>query len=171
MWRNGRRGRFKIYFCLRRVLVRVRSSAKHMLDMNITNDTKCPCSSGENYSNCCESFHKGALPSSAVQLMRSRYSAYAYDLPEYIIETTHPLNPGYRHEQVAWKKEISLFSRASSFKKLEILDSQEKDDTATVTFVAHISQNGGDASFTEKSLFKKIDGKWLYHSGQAVGIA
>ncbi len=37
---------------------------------------------------------------------------------------------------------------------------------AQVTFVAHLHQGEHDATFTEKSYFEKILGKWLYRGGQ-----
>jgi len=43
---------------------------------------------------------------------------------------------------------------------------EEKGLFATVTFVAHLSQNQQDASFTEKSYFEKVNGKWLYLNGE-----
>ena len=51
----------------------------------------CPCKSRENYSVCCQPFHLGrAKPETAVQLMRSRYSAYFFRLADYLVATTHP---------------------------------------------------------------------------------
>ena len=106
------------------------------------------------------------MPENALQLMRSRYSAYVLNLPDYIIETTHPANPRYSENKSAWKRSISQFSQNSSFQKLEVLDFQESDTLATVTFTAHLSQEGRDATFTEKSYFEKINGRWLYRDGQ-----
>lgn len=126
----------------------------------------CPCSSGKSYDKCCQIFHKGSLPGSALELMRSRYSAYALDLPDYIIETTHPGSPEYSEDLLDWKKKISSFSRNSKFEKLEVLDSQERGTIATVTFVAYLSQKKQDVTFTEKSFFEKLQGKWFYRAGQ-----
>ena len=39
---------------------------------------KCPCNSQKNYAECCELLHKNITKATtAEQLMRSRYSAYA----------------------------------------------------------------------------------------------
>ena len=51
---------------------------------------KCPCGSQDSYKNCCKPLHRGEPAKSAVQLMRSRYSAYALSLPDYIIATPSP---------------------------------------------------------------------------------
>lgn len=129
----------------------------------------CPCGTGNDYNVCCEPFHQGQLPDSALKLMRSRYSAYALCLPAYIVSTTHPANPQFSHDVTQWSQKISEFCSNTEFNKLEILAFQEKDQLATVTFVAHLSQNKKDVSFTEKSYFEKIKGKWFYRSGQLSG--
>jgi len=126
----------------------------------------CPCGTGKAYEACCKPFHQGELPDSALKLMRSRYSAYALGLPAYIIFTTHPQNPQFCLDTTLWAQKISEFCTHTEFEKLEILDFQEKDNFATVTFVAHLTQNKKDVSFTERSSFEKINGKWLYKSGK-----
>lgn len=126
----------------------------------------CPCGSGNSYHACCEPFHLGRLPESALKLMRSRYSAYARRLPEYIISTTHPGNAQSGHDSARRLREIVEFCVNTTFNGLEILDCEEKGEAATVTFTAHLSRNQKDVSFTEKSYFEKIGGKWFYHSGQ-----
>ncbi|MBI5272406.1 MAG: peptide deformylase [Chlamydiia bacterium] len=128
--------------------------------------TPCPCKSGNAYADCCQPFHKGKRPDTALQLMRSRYSAYALCLPAYIIHTTHPGSPQFCHDTAEWSKKISEFCTNTKFKNLEILYFQETASFATVTFTAHLAQDKKDTSFTEKSYFEKIKGKWLYRSGQ-----
>jgi len=126
----------------------------------------CPCCSGLPYDLCCKRFHKGTHAHNALELMRSRFSAYVLDLPEYIIKTTHPASPHYSEEHSSWKQQISEFSRSSHFGTLEILDFKELGTLATVTFVAHMQKDGADATFTEKSYFEKKNDIWLYRSGQ-----
>lgn len=136
-----------------------------MTDKN-NSETSCPCGSGNTYAKCCRSFHQGELPDSALKLMRSRYSAYALNIPEYIIHTTHPGSPQYNHDEEQWAKNISEFCLNTQFKKLDVLDFKENEPFATVTFVAHLTQENKDVSFTERSYFEKLKGKWLYRSGQ-----
>jgi len=131
-------------------------------------EVPCPCKSGNTYANCCRPFHQGELPDTALKLMRSRYSAYALCLPAYIIHTTHPENPQFSHDTARWSQKISEFCLSTEFNDLEILDFLEKPPLATVTFVAHLTQDKRDVSFTEKSYFEKIKGKWLYRSGQRI---
>lgn len=128
----------------------------------ISPNAACPCCSGKNYEECCGPCHLGKSAETALQLMRSRYSAYALDLPDYIIATTHPRNPAYEKDLETWRKSIVSFSGATHFKKLEIGAFEEKGNTATVTFTAYLEQAGQDVSFQEKSLFERIDSKWLY---------
>jgi len=126
----------------------------------------CPCGTGKSYIECCKPFHEGRLPDTALLLMRSRYSAYALSLPVYIMETTHPKNAQFSEDQDSWAQDIEEFCLHTKFHKLEILDAEDGKPFATVTFTAHLSQNKQDASFTERSAFEKVDGKWLYLSGQ-----
>jgi peptide deformylase len=126
----------------------------------------CPCGSGNSYAGCCKPFHQGKWPENALKLMRSRYSAYALRLPAYIILTTHPASPQFYHDTVQWAEQISQFCSTTEFKKLEILDFQEKDHFATVTFFAQVVQGAKDMSFTERSYFEKSKGRWFYRSGQ-----
>lgn len=130
--------------------------------------TLCPCRSGKEYKTCCQPFHLGKLPETALQLMRSRYAAYALCLPDYIIHTTHPASPQFCHDKVLWIQNITEFSSRTLFKDLEILEFQDNDPSATVTFFAHLFQGNKNVSFTEKSYFEKIQGKWLYHNGQFI---
>lgn len=134
---------------------------------SISNEHLCPCSSGKSYGLCCKLFHEGGDPPSALFLMRSRFAAYALDLPDYIMATTHKKNPQYQEDKRFWKRDLSRFSKDYLFESLEILESTE----FTVTFTAHIFRYhrvGGrqDCSFTEKSFFEQVEGKWLYLSGQ-----
>lgn len=132
--------------------------------MSIKNN--CPCFSGKEYSVCCAPFHKGEIPENALLLMRSRYAAYALNLPEYIIATTHPASPQYQENKFAWKRSISRFAKHTTFENLEILDFKEKGNVASVTFTAYVSQEAGDVTFTEKSHFEKRGNRWLYRIGK-----
>jgi peptide deformylase len=125
----------------------------------------CPCGTGKPYEECCKPFHQGKVPEHAVELMRSRFAAFALGLPEYIISTTHPASPQYGHDAAHWSQQIAKFCDETQFKKLEIFDVQEKEQIATVAFVAHLFQNEKDLSFTERSYFEKIKGRWLYLRG------
>lgn len=97
--------------------------------------------------------------------MRSRYCAYALNIPEYIIETTHPASPQYSDNKFSWKRSIAQFSKSFHFQNLEILDFKENENLAAVTFTASLTQNSQDETFTERSIFEKKQNRWLYLSG------
>ena len=98
-------------------------------------------------------FHKGAIAKDALTLMKSRYSAFATGDIKYIVKTS------------IFQKDfddLKAFSDSCEFKKLEILEFVDGDTEAFVTFCATIFCDGVDSSFTEKSRFIKIDGRWFY---------
>ncbi len=57
--------------------------------MKFSKNSKCPCGSGKKYKICCFRLHKGLLAKNALELMKSRFSAYAVGDANYIIKTTH----------------------------------------------------------------------------------
>lgn len=127
---------------------------------------KCPCHSQKDYSECCEPFHLGkALPKVPVELMRSRYSAYALSLAKYIMETTSKANPAYMENKKEWEKKILGFYKSTSFLDLIIESSSMDNEHGTVTFHAILKQGSENVSFRETSQFEKVDGKWLYKTG------
>lgn len=126
---------------------------------------RCPCSSKELYHKCCQRFHDGALPDTALQLMRSRFCAYALGLSKYIIETTHRNHESYMDDKAKWKESIDSFSANTKFDGLTIVDFTDGKTQATVKFTAHLRQGGQDATFTETSGFVNENGRWLYETG------
>ncbi len=125
-------------------------------------NSPCPCGSGVKYKKCCRPYHQGKLAPDALTLMKSRYSAYAAGDARYIIETTHPECPEYDPDRKRWTKEILEFSRNTDFLGLQILESIPGETESIVTFRVNLS-----GSFrTERSRFRKVEGRWLYHSGE-----
>jgi len=127
---------------------------------------KCPCHSDKEYDLCCGVYHKGENAPNALLLMRSRYSAYALKNIDYILRTTHRDHPQSQLPLQKRRTQIGAFSSKTKFNGLEILDFKEEGGEAFVTFRAILSQNGKDASFTEKSRFLKENGAWAYVSGE-----
>lgn len=135
--------------------------------MKISVNSLCPCGSLKKYKKCCKIFHDNIKkPSNALELMKSRFSAYAFEQSEYIIKTTYKDNPDFSTNISVWKEEIEMFSKNKNFEKLEILNFEESEFEAFVTFKATLFQNNNDISFIEKSRFKKLDGIWLYVDGE-----
>ena len=98
--------------------------------------------------------------------MRSRYSAFTLNLPKYIIQTTHPQNQDFTTDITNWLQGIESFCLNTEFKNLQVITCKNTQNEAYITFRATLFSNGKDCSFTEKSKFFKVDGKWLYHSGE-----
>ena len=134
--------------------------------MKISVNDKCPCGSGQKYKKCCQVFHKGKIPLTALELMKSRYSAYACEDVKYIIQTTHKENIDYTDEIKQWSKDIEIFCKTTDFIALEILEFTPGESEAFVKFKANLQIDGKDASFIEHSKFLKDDNRWYYHSAQ-----
>ena len=92
--------------------------------------------------------------------MRSRYSAYALGgLGQYLIDTWHPsaradLDP------------IELSKPGQNWLGLEIVSASQQGDSAEVEFKARFEDADGVTQLHhERSTFSRIEGKWLYLSG------
>jgi SEC-C motif-containing protein len=123
----------------------------------------CPCRSGAPtplYADCCGRYHAGVLhlrAPGAEALMRSRYSAFALDLLDYLLATWHastrptalePNPPGLR-----W---LGLEVRAQ-----HVL----APDRASVEFVARSKPAGRAQRLHELSRFVREEGRWFYVDG------
>lgn len=121
-------------------------------------NTTCPCGSKISYAQCCELLHRGAAAASAEMLMRSRYSAFALGLDEYIQRSWHsskrpPLQPIDDSEKPRW---IGLH-----IQRHEQLDNQR----AIVEFTARYKLNGRAFVLRETSRFVHENGHWFYVDG------
>jgi SEC-C motif-containing protein len=154
----------RLFFKNRKVCIQNQQKTNSGFAM-LAPDALCPCGSGEIYGACCRVCHQGQA-TTALALMRSRYSAYALGLVDYILRTTHPQNHDAAKPLEQRKKEMEQFCRTTIFKGLKILEAQEGETRSSVTFTAFLSQAGKDFSFTEKSTFEKVLGNWLYLSGE-----
>lgn len=125
----------------------------------------CPCGSLMLYTNCCQIFHSHIrLPDTAEQLMRSRYSAYALRLVDYLIDTTHPdkLKSSYR---------IKLMSTIYDIQWTQLLITKTtaggKDaKSGKVVFEASYIEKDVEGVMRENSRFKRVAGKWYYYDGK-----
>jgi SEC-C motif-containing protein len=118
----------------------------------------CPCG-GADYAACCGRFHQGAIPASAQELMRSRYSAYALGLHDYLYASWHPRTrpaPGSLEQD-----------GAARWLGLEVRSHQQQGDEATVEFIARcrIKDQGRAQRMHEISRFLREDGRWFYLDG------
>lgn len=119
-----------------------------------TPDT-CPCGSGA-YATCCGPLHQGETATSAVALMRSRYSAYVLKLEDYLRESWAPETR---------PQMLDLAQDNTQWLGLEIKRDAPAGDTATVEFIARYKVNGRAYRLHEISRFKYVEQRWLYIDG------
>ena len=105
-------------------------------------NVECPCGQGE-YKQCCQPLHLGQrYAQSAAQLMRSRYSAFAKQQIDYIVQTT-----ALGQQQALDVAAIAEWSRSNQWLKLDVVQDIEKleKNHAMVEFKAHYcDKNQGD---------------------------
>lgn len=129
----------------------------------------CPCGSFKKYKKCCKPFHdKITSPKTALELMKSRFSAFSVCNSEYIIFSTHQNNPDFTQDLKSWNNDILNFSKNTRFEKLEILEFIDGEVESFVTFKATLFQDKNDISFIEKSRFLKTEEIWKYVDGQFI---
>ena len=118
-------------------------------------DAPCPCG-GTQYASCCGRFiEQGQVPQSAVELMRSRYTAYVRGDEAYLKNTWHPSpRPA---ERVA--------DGDAKWLGLEVRKAEQEGDAATVEFVARYRIGGRAQRLHEVSRFVREEGKWYYVDG------
>ena len=119
----------------------------------------CPCGLAAPYVACCGRYHAGALHLLAPTpeaLMRSRYSAYALGLRDYVLDTWHAST---RPEQ------MERFDSGVKWLGLAVKRAwMTTDDEGFVEFVARNKPPGGGAAerLHELSCFVRVDGRWQY---------
>ena len=121
----------------------------------------CYCGSQQFYNDCCEPYISGKIrPTSAEQLMRSRFTAFCCDQNEYLLNTLHPSKQNGNqtfdeNHHITWISLEVLHTHAG----------QAKDLIGTVEFTASFHENNGFYVLQEKSEFIKQDGRWFYVEG------
>lgn len=119
----------------------------------------CHCCSQKSFGSCCEPFLSGkTFPSTAEELMRSRYSAYVTKNVPYILETTSPKFRKYYSAE-----SIMDWSSGSTWISLEILSSSEKRVKFTATY---LDKTGQLTRHTEDSRFEKMGDHWYFMDGK-----
>ncbi len=96
--------------------------------------------------------------------MRSRYSAFARRLPQYLFDTLHP-------DQRAPNERAQLEQAVKNGKWLELSivstrQGQARDSEGYVAFRAVYESAGQPAMLEENSYFTKTDERWYYVSGE-----
>ncbi len=121
----------------------------------------CPCGSEKAYAACCGALHRGERPAeTALELMKSRYSAFAAGQGRYLVDTL-----AEEHRADADAAAIAADAAAVEWLGLEIVDSVASGDRATVEFKACYRVSGAVAVLHEKSRFERRGGRWYYVDG------
>jgi SEC-C motif-containing protein len=123
---------------------------------------ECYCGSQKEFEACCAPLIEGTEPASGAEaLMRSRYSAYVTGAGEYLVATTVP------KKQVPEDAElIRTHAGQTQWLGLNILESDESENRATVVFKAYYREGDGAVRVHhEKSTFRRLDGRWYYDEG------
>jgi SEC-C motif domain protein len=123
----------------------------------------CICGRTKAFNNCCGRFLvAGQLAKTPEQLMRSRYSAYALGgYGDYLLATWFAATAGSLSAE-------ALSEKTANWVRLEVLDSQQTGDSATVAFNAYFRElNGSELKILhEISVFQRTARRWFYVGGE-----
>ncbi|MEG0189045.1 MAG: YchJ family protein [Algoriella sp.] len=127
--------------------------------MQKLDEMNCPCCSGKTYENCCKPYHLGKdLPQTPEQLMRSRYTAFALFLTNYLVETTHSSTQKFNDFS-----DIEDWAKSNKWLKLEIVFAKDNK----VRFRAFYQDKNNEIyEHDELSTFAQENGKWFYVDGE-----
>lgn len=123
----------------------------------------CPCSSGEDYDQCCAPLLSGAASAQTPeQLMRSRFCAFVKKNTDYLV-STHSANS--RPPQLALSLKSSIDT--CEWLALRVMDAPKPSQTTgSVEFVAVFRDNHGQVGqIHERSNFECIESNWFYTDG------
>lgn len=117
---------------------------------------RCRCLSGEVFGACCGPFlARETTAPTAVQLMRSRYSAYAAGDAAYLLETWHP----------STRPAALELDPSTRWYRLDVLRREAGgplDGVGLVEFRAYARRNGDRLEQHEVSRFVRELGQWRY---------
>jgi len=147
----------------------------------MTPEAACPCG-GAAYATCCAPFIAGAaLPATAEQLMRSRYTAYTLGNEAYLRATWHPSTcPSERiveesgAEKTKWlgleiKSAFRLRQRNGQRNDARDEATEDRGDADSVEFVARYKLGGRAHRLHEVSRFVREEApggkRWFYLDG------
>lgn len=123
----------------------------------------CPCGGTSCYMRCCGPLIKGKrVAATAQELMRSRYTAFAKQKSDYLVSTV----AGAAAVDFCREPVIDPGIKWIRLEIIDVIRGREGDDYGEVCFQAYYKkksdQFGGVRSMCERSVFKKIEGRWFY---------
>ncbi|ENX62255.1 MULTISPECIES: YchJ family protein [Acinetobacter] len=125
----------------------------------MTSSQNCPCGQGQ-YAECCQPLHlKRQVAQTAEQLMRSRYSAFALQQIDYILQTT-----ALGQQPALDRAAIADWSQSNQWLKLKVVQHQPKLDKthALVEFKAHYHDGTQAHIHHEISHFVLHQQRWYF---------
>lgn len=128
------------------------------------NSPNCPCCSNKVYQDCCSLFiDLNQAPHTALQLMRSRYTAYVKHNLDYLQTSWH--HSTRPENGVASDLGVTQWSQLYI---IEAIQGRVQDNSGTVEFVAYFLNNKNNAKMHEISHFIKQHNKWFYVDGEII---
>ena len=121
--------------------------------------TLCPCGSQHPFDECCGPIIAGSPAPTAEALMRSRYTAFAMRMLDYI-DRTHA--PEVRDDFN--RAEAERLAEKCEWQRLEIRSVTETGDTAEIEFVVRFRRDQQDITQAALSRFRRDNGQWFYVS-------
>ncbi|MGO2112456.1 MAG: YchJ family protein [Pseudoclavibacter sp.] len=134
----------------------------HTGGVNLGDNDRCPCLSGDPFGRCCGSIHRGERSApTAEALMRSRYSAFAALDADYLRRSWHAsTRPGSLtlDPETRWMRLDVLRTRSGG----------PFDESGEVEFRAIARDGDGRYALHEVSSFVRESGEWYYVDGVQV---
>jgi SEC-C motif-containing protein len=114
----------------------------------------CPCgiTSNQTYAECCAPYHQGLkVPSTPLEVLQTRYTAFYFRHIPYIIQTTHPVCRDYTHDKIKWAKDLDQNGMFDSFEFVSLeplsIDQAPNDEEAAALTAA--SEDSKKEAFLE----------------------
>ncbi|KAG8469139.1 hypothetical protein KFE25_007657 [Diacronema lutheri] len=149
-------------------------------------DELCACGSGASYGACCARLHNGALATGVQELIRARFTAYEYKLPNFLLS---PAVTTGATDTKAVRKELETYMGSYRFLNLTVgepvallADGAGRERAAcemTSCYRARAAEifrkhsqviNERVVTFSERSVFVRgVDGGWRYSEAESEG--
>jgi len=121
----------------------------------------CPCGVGSAYANHCKALHVAGfagLSATAVDTMRSRYSAYVLKNASYLLATWHEST---RPKTIDFSESIEWHGLTIE----DTVDGAGLSSTGVVQFRARFRRDEAHLELHERSSFVRDGGRWFYVEG------
>lgn len=129
--------------------------------------TQCPCGSETQLENCCLPLIQGKKkPTTAEDLLRSRYTAFTRGDVDYILETHHS-----KTKADVKREEIEEWSKSSEWLGLRVVQKEAgeaSDSQGTIVFCAGYKADGKVQEHWEQSFFEKEGTTWKFLDAKGV---